>query len=69
MSDFPSGIASNKEIGRFTVSQNGETPLAVSYGLEFGAQSLCHVWLLQIRPPNTQPLILSAVPESVALPE
>ena len=32
-------------------------------------QSLCQVWLLQIRPPSTQPLILSEVPDNVALPE
>lgn len=32
-------------------------------------QSLCQVWLLQISPPSTQPLILSEVPDSVALPE
>jgi hypothetical protein len=41
----------------------------VSDRLQFGDQSLCQVWLLQISPPSTQPLILSVVPESVALPE
>lgn len=41
----------------------------VSDDLESGDQSLCQVWLLQIRPPSTQPLILSVVPVSVALPE
>lgn len=32
-------------------------------------QSLCQVWLLQISPPSTQPLILSEAPETEALPE
>lgn len=36
---------------------------------EWHDQSLCQVWLLQISPPNTQPLILSELPESEALPE
>lgn len=42
------------------------SPFAIPYSVSY---SFFQFWLLQIRPPSTQPLILRFEPASVALPE
>lgn len=50
-------------------NENGARQAPSSCHKDMVDQSLCQVWLLQISPPSTQPLILSEAPDNVALPE